>query len=125
MPKRFKIRPLTQEWKNALRDNFLDRYDLDDEEIEDVLDEKDTKQDALTKYRIGPYLVIPTMSDDSESRVDVIAAVGFIVEKAIDVDVGNCSCGTVVFVEDPTYVGKRGVLITYWHHDLVWNVFLS
>ena len=126
MPKKSKICPLTLEWKNALRGNFLETADLDEEdEIEDALDEENTESGMLSTYRVGPYLIIPTMSDYSESRVRVLAAVGFILDQTLEVLVGNCSCATLVFVEDPAYRGPRGVLLASQVYALNRHVLLS
>lgn len=128
MPKKSKIRPLTQEWKNALRGNFLDMADLDEddeEEIEDALNEANTESGMLSTYRVGPYLIIPTMSDYSESSVRVLAAVGFILDQTLEVLVGNCSCATLVFVEDPAYEGPRGVLLASQVYTQNRHVLLS
>lgn len=125
MPKKPKIRPLTPEWKNALRENFLDMADLDEDEIEDALDEENTEAGALSTYRVGPYVIIPTMSDYSESSVRVLAAVGFVLEKTLEVLVGNCNCETLVFVEDPGYEAPRGVLIASQVYGKNRHVMLS
>ena len=125
MPKNSRIRPLPTDWKNALRSNFLELVDYDEEEIEGALDEEDTKSEPLSKYRLGPYIIIPTMSDDEQSSVRVLAAVGFIVEKVLEVVVGNCSCETIVLVEDPVYTSERGVLLSCNTYSLHWNVLLS
>lgn len=99
--------------------------DLDEEEIECALDEENTQTEALSKYRVGPYIIIPTMSGDDQSRVHVLAAVGFVLEKTLEVVTGHCSCEALVFLEDQSYTAERGVLIACQDHALNWNILLS
>ena len=113
---------LTPEWKKAFAENWLDEY----QEVDSLdNDPVDTVHRPLSEYRIGPYLIVPTMSDDRDSKVHVLAAVGFSLEKEINVPVGNSDCKALVFIEIPTFTGPRGVLLSCSCSDIFWQTQLS
>ena len=126
MPKNNAPSVLTPDWKAALRAGWLEE-EPDDEEIDYCFEEggPTTEEGKLAPHRLGPYLVIPAMSDDSESSVRVLSVVGFTQMHTIDVPISNSTCQALTFMEDPNFVGDRGALIACNYQHLHWQVLLK
>lgn len=118
---------LTPKWQAALKKGWLDQ-NADDEEIDYALSPDsgdETNALKLSDYRLGNYVIIPTMSDDSESYVRVLAAVGFVLEREFDIPVSNSDCTTLVFVEIPDFEGPRALLVACGFSSLNWQNLLT
>lgn len=113
---------LTPEWKKAFAENWFDEYQ-DVDSLDNV--QMDTRHAPLSKYSIGSYLIVPTMSDDANSDVHILAVVGFSLEKEIDVPVGQSDCNAFVFIEVPDFTGPRGILLSCNCYDVYWHMQLS
>ena len=113
---------LTPEWKQAFADNWLDEYQEPDS-LDNV--QMNTTHASLSQYRMGPYLIVPAMNDDQNSDAHVLAAVGFSLEKEIEIPVGSSDCKALVFIEIPDFTGPRGVLLSCNCSDVFWQMQLS
>lgn len=128
----FSPNPLTPDWKSTFAAHWVhngstpqDHLPLEGDDRGNALESPNSE--ALGKYRIGPYLLLPVRSEDCDvgSCVEVLAVAGFTLEKEIEIALGNDACGTLVFVELADYQGPRGALLRSRHDGLTWLTILQ
>lgn len=127
-PTNAKKSPLTAAWKKAfdagwVEDCYPSEEMLNDEDV--ASEREEVVHVPLASHRVGNAVIVPTMSDDNGIATRVLAVVGFKQTKAVDVNMGNPSCTTLVYEEDPKHTGPRGLLLVVHNEALTWLVMLT
>ncbi len=127
-PAKAKKSPLTATWKKAFEAGWVEDCYPPEEMLydEDAASEHEkTVRVKLSAHRVGNAVIVPTMSDDNGIATRVLAVVGFKKTKVVDVNMGNPSCTTLVYEEDPKHTGPRGLLLVVHNEALTWLVMLT
>lgn len=111
---------LTPPWKQAFEDGWLDK----ENPPEDILDEPVVPA-PLSAHRLGQFVIVPIMSENSGVHTCVVSVVGFKQTMSIDVDMESPSCTALVYEEDPTHILPRGLLLEVRNESRTWLVMIS
>lgn len=120
--------PMTSIWKKAFEAGWVEDCYPPEEMLHDddaASEREETVRTALSAHRVGNAVIVPTMSDDNGIATRVLSVVGFKKTKAVNVNMGNPSCTTLVYEEDPTHTGPRGLLLVVHNEALTWLVMLT
>lgn len=120
--------PLTAAWKKAFEAGWVEDCYPPEEMLQGddaASGREETVRTSLAAHRVGTAVIVPTMSDDNEISIRVLSVVGFKKTKSVNVNMGNPSCTTLVYEEDPKHTGPRGLLLVVHNETLFWLVMLT
>ncbi len=103
-------------------DNSLSR----DEVLEwDLANFEQAISQPISNFSIGEMVAIPYYSDDSYTRTNVLAALGYTRLKSASISLGNHTADIDFLTPDPEYHGRRAIVMWCITNDINWFTILS